>query len=67
MEQYLLQKGQQLIQYVKIYENFAKKLTGVTVKNQVIYLTIGIIQSIKFQIIMMRLINELCQVNKTCQ
>ena len=66
MEQYLLWKGQQLIQYVKIYENDIRQ-TGVTVKNQVIYLTIGIIQSIKFQIIMMRLINELCQVNKTCQ
>ena len=59
MEQYLLWKGQQLIQYVKIYENDIRQ-TGVTVKNQVIYLTIGIIQSIKFQIIMMRLINELC-------
>ena len=54
--QYLLWKGQQLIQYVKIHENDIRQ----TVKNQVIYLTIGIIQSIKFQIIMMRLINELC-------
>ena len=56
MEQYLLWKGQQLIQYVKIYENDIRQ----TVKNQVIYLTLGIIQSIKFPIIMMRLINELC-------
>ena len=65
MQQYLLWKGQQLIQYVKIYENDIRQ-TGVTVKNQVIHLTLGIIQSIKFPIIMMRLINELCQVNKTC-
>ena len=32
MEQYLLQKGQQLIQYVKIYENDIRQ-TVITVKN----------------------------------